>query len=162
MIATPTLHRSQAGSFLLEALIGILIFTFGILGLVGLQAQSMRVTNDTEFRAEAAYLASRLVSEMWTADQTSLQATYGSTAGNGAGYTAFLGWIASAGLPGSTGANKPTVLFNGEITPAIPAPSQQGNVVQITVLWLLPGEPAPHQYVTTAVIGRNCPVLPCA
>jgi type IV pilus assembly protein PilV len=162
MTATRTLHRSQTGSFLLEALIGILIFTFGILGLVGLQAQSMRVTNDTEFRAEAAYLASRLVSEMWTADQTSLKATYGSTAAGG-GYTAFQGWITTAGLPGVTAlANAPTVLFNDEITPAIPAPSQQGNVVQITVFWLLPGEQAPHQYETTAVIGRNCPVLPCA
>ena len=154
----PTLisRRSQSGSFLLEALIGILIFTFGILGLVGLQAQALRVTNDTEFRAEAAFLTNRMVSEMWTADQSTgaLKATY-SSSGAGAGYTKFPN-LAIATLPGvSAGTNAPTVLFNDEINPPIAAPSVQGSVVQITMFWLLPGDAAPHQYVATAVIGKN-------
>ena len=160
MNATPSLRQTQSGSFLLEALIGILIFTFGILGLVGLQAQALRVTSDTEYRAEAAFLANRMVSEMWVADQTAgaLKASYDSN-GAGAGYTKFQN-LAIADFPGVTAAvNSPTVLFNDEINPPIAAPSQQGNVVQITFFWRLPGDlppPAPaHQYVTTAVIGKN-------
>jgi len=34
-------RRSQQGAFLLEALIGILIFSLGVLGIVGLQAQAI-------------------------------------------------------------------------------------------------------------------------
>jgi type IV pilus assembly protein PilV len=60
--------RTQSGGFLLEALIGVLIFSFGILGIVGLQAQSLRHTGDAEYRAEATYFANSLISQMWTDD----------------------------------------------------------------------------------------------
>ncbi len=101
---------AQAGSFLLEALIGILIFSFGILGIVGLQAQSLRHTGESEYRAEAVYLANSLVSQMWAdnppvpiAAATYLHDKYDSTAG-GAGYVAFKNTVGGAsgvaGLPG--------------------------------------------------------------
>ena len=80
-----TRHR-QTGAYLLEALIGILIFSFGILGIVGLQAQAIRVTNDAEMRAEAIYLANSLISKMWTDDPGVLKAKYDSTVGTGAGF----------------------------------------------------------------------------
>ena len=38
------LGRTQSGAFLLEALIGILIFSLGVLGIVGLQARAIRFT----------------------------------------------------------------------------------------------------------------------
>jgi type IV pilus assembly protein PilV len=42
---------------LLEALIAILIFSFGILGLVGLQANAINLSTDAKYRADAALLA---------------------------------------------------------------------------------------------------------
>ncbi len=83
------IRATQNGSFLLEALIGILIFSFGILGIVGLQAQSLRNTGDSEYRAEATYLANSLISKMWADDQSTLQAKYDSTVGSGQGYIDF-------------------------------------------------------------------------
>ena len=52
--------RHQKGSYLLESLIAILIFSFGILGLIGLLSSSIRITNDARYRAEAANLASAI------------------------------------------------------------------------------------------------------
>ena len=54
----------QRGSFLLEALIAILIVALGILGLVGLQARAMQDTDESQFRSEAAFLASDVISRM--------------------------------------------------------------------------------------------------
>ena len=96
MTSTRSKH-AQAGGFLLEALIGVLIFSFGILGIVGLQAASLRHTGDSEYRAEAIYLANSLISKMWTDDPAVLKAKYDSTVG-GAGYVTFKNDAAS--LPG--------------------------------------------------------------
>jgi type IV pilus assembly protein PilV len=108
--------QTQSGGFLLEALIGVLIFSFGILGIVGLQAQSLRHTGDAEYRAEATYLANSLISKMWTDDPGVLKAKYDSTVGTGAGYVAFKGDAAT--LPGGA-ANVPIVL----VDPPAPAAS---------------------------------------
>ena len=56
---------SVGGMMLIEALLGILIFSVGILGLVGLQAASMRNATDARYRSEAAYLANQIVGRMW-------------------------------------------------------------------------------------------------
>lgn len=146
--------RAQSGGFLLEALIGVLIFSFGILGIVGLQAQSLRHTGDAEYRAEATYLANSLISKMWTDDPAVLKAKYDSTVGD-AGYVTFAN--DAARLPGvvvATTTNLPTVL----VDPAAPAPqtpSLQGHVVQVTVFWQLPGDTTVHNYTTTGVVGSN-------
>jgi type IV pilus assembly protein PilV len=66
---------------LIEALIALLIFFIGVLGLVGLQATLVRGQTDTELRAEAAFLASDLVAQMW-ADGANV-AKYGNCAGHG-------------------------------------------------------------------------------
>ena len=104
MIAAP--KRTQRGSFLLEALIGILVFSFGVLGLVGLQAQSIRHINDAQYRAEAVYLAQSLVAKMWADDPAKLAANYQpgvtTTAVGSSIVTVTVKWI----LPGETAANQ--------------------------------------------------------
>jgi type IV pilus assembly protein PilV len=50
---------------LLEALIGILIFSLGILSLVALQATSIQLTSDAKYRTDASLLANRLIGQMW-------------------------------------------------------------------------------------------------
>ena len=147
-IILPT-GRQQAGGFLLEALIGILIFAFGVLGIVGLQAYSLRVTNESQYRAEAAYLANTLMSDMWTDNYQTLKATYDSTLG-GAGYTKFKADVTNK--LGNVWYADPTVVFDDK-----KAPSANSSYATITVEFLLPGEPSPHQYVTSGVVGQNLP-----
>jgi type IV pilus assembly protein PilV len=65
---------NQQGVVLLEALIGMLIFSLGILGMVGLQASMIRNTGEAKSRAEASYLAQQTIGQMW-ADPSNL-ATY--------------------------------------------------------------------------------------
>ena len=61
----PPLIGKQQGSVLLEALIAILIFSFGLLGLIGIQASAVGLSIDAKYRADAAYLANQIVSQMW-------------------------------------------------------------------------------------------------
>ena len=151
-------RRAQQGAFLLEALIGILIFSLGVLGIVGLQARAIRFTNDAEFRAEAMYLANSLISEMWTDDRALLYTKYDSTQG-GAGYIAFQTRVNTA-LAGAT-IPAPVVVVNGPppfnfYPPPLPqANSVMSNVVQVQVFWQLPGDPITHNYTTTGVIGQQ-------
>ncbi len=56
---------SQKGAVLLEALIAILIFSMGILALVGLQAAMLQNTTDSKFRADASYLAQQQIGRIW-------------------------------------------------------------------------------------------------
>jgi type IV pilus assembly protein PilV len=145
------LGRTQSGAFLLEALIGILIFSLGVLGIVGLQARAIRFTNDAEFRAEAMYLANSLISQMWTDNRALLKTKYDSTVG-GAGYTAFQLRVNTA-LAGAT-IPAPVVIVDGP--PPLPqANSATSNVVQVQVFWQLAGDPVTHNYTTTGVIGQQ-------
>lgn len=59
---------------MLEVLIAILIFSLGILGVVGLQATMIATSINAEDRTQAALLANELVSSMWTRGTTSLLA----------------------------------------------------------------------------------------
>mgnify|MGYP000471049646 CR=1 FL=1 len=59
------LRRTNKGIALIEALVGILIFTTGILGVVGLQAAMTRAQGSAKARADAAILSSELIGLMW-------------------------------------------------------------------------------------------------
>jgi type IV pilus assembly protein PilV len=150
--------RTQGGAFLLEALIGILIFSLGILGIVGLQAQAIRFTNDAEYRAEAVYLANRLISEMWADDRATLQANYDSVA-NGPKYVAFKAEVQNGMLgaifPPNPPFGNPVVKVDTADLP--PAVTKNSSVVQVQILWQLPGDSTVHNYITTGVIGQNLP-----
>jgi type IV pilus assembly protein PilV len=145
-----TVRRTQGGAYLLEALIGILIFSLGILGIVGLQAQAIRFTNDAEYRAEAVYLANSLISQMWADNVTNLKANYDSTVG-GPQYILFRDKVV-ASLNGAAVAD-PEVEVDTADLPA--KPSNTSSVVRVTIFWQLPGDPLAHNYRTTGVIGQN-------
>lgn len=61
--------QGQAGVVLLESLIAVLIFSIGIIGLVGLQASMLKSTTDAKHRAEAGYIAQKRISDIWTTDE---------------------------------------------------------------------------------------------
>lgn len=67
----PISSQGQRGVALLEVLIAILIFSFGILELTRLQAAMTRAQGSAKFRADAVYLADDVVAAIWT-DKLSL------------------------------------------------------------------------------------------
>ena len=135
----------QRGSFLLEGLIAMLIFAFGILGLVGLLAGSIRASNDARYRTEAINLANAIVGDMWTTRAADLDTQFGS---GGAKLVAWQTQAASL-LPSATGTNAPQVDL------AQPGISAQSRSVVITIFWQLPGETERHRVLLTAQIGKN-------
>lgn len=68
----------QSGVALLEVLISLLIFAFGVLGLLGLEAQVINTSVDSEDRNRAALFANEVASTMWltgTVTPSAAQAT---------------------------------------------------------------------------------------
>jgi len=55
----------QGGFALIEGLIAILIFSLGILGMVGLQATTTQATTLAKTRIDASFIASQRVAEIW-------------------------------------------------------------------------------------------------
>lgn len=62
--------KRQGGSILIEGLVAVLIFSMGILAVVGLQAVSMKNTTQAKIRTDASFIASERVGEMWTHQST--------------------------------------------------------------------------------------------
>jgi type IV pilus assembly protein PilV len=146
----PQIRHAQQGAFLLEALIGILIFSLGILGIVGLQAQAIRLTNDAEFRAEAVYLANSLISQMWADKRSTLKINYDSAVG-GPKYNLFKSDVQTR-LLGAVVADPVVKVDTADLPSAV---TKTSSVVQVQIFWQLPGEPTQHNYITTGVIGQN-------
>jgi type IV pilus assembly protein PilV len=57
--------RTQRGVALLESLMALLIFSVGLLGLLGLEARVMSTSSNSENRNRAAMLAGEVASQMW-------------------------------------------------------------------------------------------------
>ena len=146
MKATVSSRLQQTGAYLLEALIGILIFALGVLGIVGLQAASLRTTTDSAMRAEAVFAANQLLGQMWADDETQLIANYSSTF-NGQPYKDFAAQLKSA--QGGTWVADPAVIFD-----AIAPPSLQSHYVVINIQWKSTGGDI-HNYTTAGVVGQN-------
>lgn len=127
----------QRGVMLLEALIAILIFSIGVLAIVGLQAAAVRNVGDTKYRANAGFLANQLIGQMWTEPAATLAAQFGT------GGPKFTTWR-------NAFANEGTFLPNGNATVVVNA----SNVVTVTITWQAPSDPAPHSYSTTTHIQR--------
>jgi type IV pilus assembly protein PilV len=56
---------AQHGIALMECLMAMLIFSVGLLGLLGLEARVMNISVDSENRSRAALLAGEVASQMW-------------------------------------------------------------------------------------------------
>jgi len=56
--------KSQRGSFMLEALIGMVLFFLGVLTMIALQANSIAIQADSQYRTEAGNLADQILGEI--------------------------------------------------------------------------------------------------
>ncbi|MBU1235943.1 MAG: hypothetical protein KJ634_05615 [Gammaproteobacteria bacterium] len=117
--------RHQGGVALLEALIAIVIFSLGILGLIGLQANATKSTTQAKFRVDAAQVATQRIAATWL-DQSHL-----------AGYN-------------ETDTDISDILPDGTRTTVV-----AGNVVTVTVSWVAPGDTATNSYQATGMVSKN-------
>lgn len=127
----------QKGFVILEAMVAIMVFALGILGLVGVQAAMTREQTTSKIRADATYLASQLVGEMWV-DIPNLS-QYAS--GNCNGYTKCADWLNKVAVNLPSGSSTVTV------------DSATGDV-SITVSWTMPGGDE-HQHVMATTIVKT-------
>lgn len=122
--------HSQTGAGLIEVLVSILIFSFGILGLVALHARGTQLSIDAEDRNRAALLANEIATEMWAMQSVNLSQT---------AVEAWQARVANAqasGLPQGAG----NVVVNG-------------NVADITITWRPPSRAASDaSRLTTQVV----------
>jgi type IV pilus assembly protein PilV len=136
---------------LLEALIAILIFSLGILGVVGMQASAVKASRDAKYRTDAGLLANELIGQMWSGnrDGATLQANFqgdGNQTGptnilaDGPIYTAWQARVAST-LPGTVA--NPSVVT---VVPGLVGPPRTSSLVTVTVSWISPNEQAAHNY----------------
>ncbi len=132
--------KNQSGMLLLEGMIAILIFTIGVLGVVGLQATVVKQVSDAKFRTDASMLANQLLGTMWVSDRTTLALqTHFNTGGDA--YNTWKDRVTTT-LPG-VAANPPTVAVS------------DAGVATITIQWLAPSEAAgvsAHRHVVIAQI----------
>lgn len=119
---TSPLESAQQGVVLLEALIAILIFSMGVLAIVGLQASMIKNTAESKYRADASFIAQQRIGTMW------------SDPGNLASY-----------LEANTDIS--TLLPSGTRTVTQPVAGQ----FTVTITWQVPGE-TQHTFTTTASI----------
>lgn len=167
------MKKSQSGMMLIEALIAILIFSLGILGMVAMGSVAIAAQSDSQYRTEAANyaneIASRIALDVDLSSRNPIAVTalliYAHQPANG-GYCSFAGaasgqqivtdWVnrvagvtdPKLGLPGSS-------ITSQQIT-VDQTPGAGFNRVTITICWQPPSSRAstfsnmafapPHQY----------------
>ena len=157
----------QGGMVLVEALVAVLLFMVGMLGLAGAWSQSIGYEADTEYRGQATKLAAAMANTIWlnvdrsspAAAAASLQSfahlqtsngncNFSGTPSANALVTAWAGKITdgqegdvTARLPGATAAMQQIV-----VNPA------NANQVTIALCWQSSTDAVPRQYVLRTYI----------
>ena len=144
----------QAGVVLIEALLGILIFSIGILALIGMQSVAVKNTTDARYRSEAAYLANSILSQI-RLDMGNLVFYDDSNSGVLAQRSAWRNQV-EALLPGvniATAQRVPGIAI-------LPGPSYAGDTdppsqVTVTIRWLQPGETEERRFQIVGMVSRQ-------
>lgn len=128
--------QANRGVALIEALIGILIFSIGVLGLVGLQVTMTRAQSAAKYRADAAYLSSEIFGIMWS-DRAHLS-SYVTSSGSACSYQR------CADIVNKITAALPQGGVSMDVTPSTGA-------VNITMTWAVVNE-GTRTYVLSTII----------
>ena len=127
---------STRGISLIEVLVAMTVFSFGILGMLGMHARALTSFSDAKYRTDAALLSDSLLNDVWVNRANLASYAYSS----GTVPTAVQPWMSQvrATLPNG----------NASITVA-------GSTVQVTVTWQPPAAAASgqtHRHVEIATI----------
>lgn len=132
MMTSPSPGK-QSGVMLIEALVAILLFTLGIIAVMGLQANSILQVGQAKYRTDASYLANQIISDMWV-DQSNI-----------ANYT--------------TAGSAQRTAWDDQVSRTLPAGSgtitRVGTVITVTVNWKQPEDVVTHKYVAIANINPS-------
>ncbi|SEJ96852.1 MULTISPECIES: hypothetical protein [unclassified Variovorax] len=138
---------------LIEALVAIAIFSFAILGIVGVQANAIRMVRDADYRAKASLFANQIVGQMWVdrfnvptyalnAGNTTVCANGTNTAANPI-VTSWISGLSDASnlgsLPGATNLQQQIVVG-------------LNNTVTVTICWQSPQDNSPHNFTLATQI----------
>ena len=143
--------KPQHGVFLLEALIAILIFSLGILGMVAMGSTAIAAQSDAQYRTEAANYASDIVSAITLdMDRTTYNAA---TLGNYAHHNVSGGYCAFAGAASTqpavvnwvnrvTGVTDPKLGLPGATAATVQVAVGTLNQVTVNICWQPPSNAA--------------------
>lgn len=145
--------RLSAGVALIEALVSVLIFSIGALGLLALQAVATKNTADATYRSHASYMTNQIIAQMWV-DRANIDqyahlqgGAACSFTGTASASTQLTNWIAdgSGVLPG---------LGSESVQVRVNSPTPDTREVKVTVCWQAPQDAVPHNFAATAVINQ--------
>lgn len=141
-------RQNQSGSFILEAIISLLLFAVALIGLLALSAQGLNQVGQSKARNDAAFIVGELVSEMWVSSTVNLNSwvTRLQTAIPGATGTVYLSTCDCV----DTGANACATAATGTVTVTSP------QAVTVCVTWTDRKDPLnPRRYQASSMITRN-------
>ncbi|HTQ73543.1 MAG TPA: hypothetical protein VMI74_04595 [Burkholderiales bacterium] len=146
-----SMRARERGVMLIEALVAILIFSIGILAVVGMQGVAIKDVAAAKYRSEAAYLAQQLLSQMWTDNGNIMAYAYA----GGPPPAKIQEWVTNVQNKLPDAANQPPLVTISNVVPPAPA-APVGGTVQITLRWRLPEEISqglpPHSFTVVAFV----------
>jgi len=135
--------KHQKGYLLIEALAGVLIFSIGILGVVGIYSEMFIRNQDAGFRINATLMAdeylSMIIADNSNKDCYSIPANGGCASQFATNYVNNWTNDINARFPGAND-NAPTVVIDGN------------DQVTISIFWQRPGEAAMHNHIIVSQI----------
>lgn len=143
------MNRYQAGVGIIEALISLLVFSIGILGMIGLQATLLQDSSDNRVRIQAGFLGTSLLG---------MAATDPANAG------CFIVNSAATSACLSTDAQELAQLWTAEALSALPGSATLPPVVAydlgtgqmtVTLRWRSPGDDMAHNYVVVSQVSKG-------
>jgi type IV pilus assembly protein PilV len=144
----------QDGVVLIEALLGILIFSIGILALIGMQSVAVKNTIDARYRTEAAYLANSILSQI-RLDMGNVVFYDDTNTGTYAPRTAWRNQV-EALLPGVKIASAQRVPEIDIVAgPTFAGDSDPASRVTVTIRWLQPGETEERKFEIVGYVSRQ-------
>ena len=130
------MRKASHGFSLIEVLVSMTIFAFGVLGMLGMQARAISEFSDAKYRTSATMLTDQLINRIWVDRANIGNYAYG---GSGAAPAAVASWLGEV----------QTALPNGGAIVTV-----NGTQVTVNVTWQPPdnASAAQHQHTEIATI----------
>ncbi len=125
----------QSGFLLIEAMVAIVIFSLGVIALMGFQSIAIGESIKGKYRTEASYLANSIIGQMMV-DKANF--TGYADGGSAAARTSW-NTLVSASLPNGAGSITIT-------------PNATANTVTVAISWRAPDDTSAHNFTTVSQI----------